>query len=109
MAELLPNDPTKPIIENPDGTFSTERTVTWGVDGKQVVMPTIINGKAYTPEEALQLYKQGRNPAVGEFATEAEAAAYAQARHLREQATRAADRKPKVPVTVRTKVLRGQR
>jgi hypothetical protein len=40
----------KPILRNPDGSVSTERTITIESDGKHYVIPTIINGKAVTPD-----------------------------------------------------------
>jgi hypothetical protein len=101
--ELLPNDPTKPIIENPDGSYSTESTMTFESDGKYYVAPTIVGGKRYTPDEAIRLWREGKNAPVGEFATQREADAYAQKRHEREAATREKDRVPPVPGAVKTK------
>ncbi len=73
--------PNTPII-NPDGTQSSERTITLGisVDGKkkQLVIPTIVvNGTGYlvkvSNKEAFSLYRKGLNPAVGLFNTVPEA------------------------------------
>lgn len=86
-------DPTKkPIIENADGTFSTERTTTWTIGDKYVVMPTIVDGKEYTPEQALQLYKEGKIKDAKAFDSADAAEKYAQERHNNEEATREGDR-----------------
>jgi hypothetical protein len=43
----------RPIIKNPDGSVSTERTMTFGVDGKYVNVPTLWDGKQLAPQDAL--------------------------------------------------------
>ncbi len=64
-----PIDESRPKIENDDGSFSTERSITVGQHGKFYNIPTIVNGKQYDPEEALKLYDIGENPHVGIFDT----------------------------------------
>jgi hypothetical protein len=78
-------DPTagnagKPIVQNADGSFSTERTITVEADGRHYLIPTIVDGKARPPDEAVELWKKGTNKAVGDFATAAEAETAAKAR-----------------------------
>ena len=83
-----PNDTTKPILLNPDGSWSTEKTMTFEVDGKHVVLPTIVGGKEVSPDEAMKLFRAGKNAPVGSFDTAKEANDYAQKRHLEEQRLR---------------------
>lgn len=83
-----PHDLTKPILRNPDGSWSTESTATFEFDGRHLVLPTIVDGKRYTPEQAAQLYREGKNKPVGDFDTAEAANAYAEQRHLEEQALR---------------------
>lgn len=72
-----PIDTTRPIIRNDDKSISTERTITIGVPGGVVIIPTIVGGTQRTPEEAIQLWQGGQNPHVGAFPHEREAEAYA--------------------------------
>jgi len=69
-------DLTRPVIHNKDGSISTERTITvagseLGLTGanatKGVNLPQIFDGKMHTPKEAIQAFKDGKNPAVGVF------------------------------------------
>lgn len=75
-----PIDKSRPILKNADGSFSTERTITVEMDGKHLVIPTIVNGKQVSDDEAVKAYREGRNKAVGEFATAKEANDYAVSR-----------------------------
>lgn len=70
-------DRRRPIIENADGSFSTERTITIESDGKHLLIPTIVGGKALSEEQAIAAWRAGTNKAVGTYnsAEEAEAAA----------------------------------
>jgi hypothetical protein len=73
-------DKTRPIVNNPDGSFSTEKTITVGMDGKFLNIPTIVNGQQLTNEQAIAAYRGGTNKAVGEYGSQAEAEAAAVAR-----------------------------
>jgi len=73
-------DRSRPIINNSDGSFSTERTITVGFDDGYYNIPTIVDGKQVSESEAIQHFKAGRNKAVGHFATQQEAEAAAKAR-----------------------------
>jgi hypothetical protein len=75
-----PIDTGRPQIDNPDGSYSTERTITIEVDGRHYVIPTIVGGKQLEEEQAVQLFKQGVNKPVGVFDNADEAEAYAQQR-----------------------------
>lgn len=70
-------DLSRPQIKNADGTFSTEKTITVEMDQKFFLIPTIVDGIERGTEEAVRLFVEGLNNAVGVFktASEAEAAA----------------------------------
>lgn len=89
--ELIPNDPKKPILLNGDGSWSTEQTITIESDGKHLVIPTIVDGKKRSSDEAIALWRSGGNRAVASFKSRAEADAYAEKRHEREQQMRAGE------------------
>ena len=67
----------RPAINNPDGSISTEKTITIEIDGKHYLIPTIVDGKQLTPDQAVMATMAGKNNPVGEFnsAVEAEVAA----------------------------------
>jgi hypothetical protein len=86
MAGIINNaiDLSRPKLQNPDGSFSTERTITIEMDGKHYLVPTIVGGQAFDPEVAIKLFKDGKNHAVGVFnsAEEADAAAVARSAEI---------------------------
>jgi len=70
----------KPSIQNPDGTKSSELTITVEADGKHYLIPTIIDGKKVDAPEAVKQWRAGKNLPVGIYATAAEAKREAEAR-----------------------------
>jgi hypothetical protein len=102
-------DPNKPQINNADGSFSTERTITVEMDGKHYVLPTIVGGKQYTPEQAIELFRRGANQAVGIFASQQEADAAAAARSDAIGRLRQKSAPPAQPATPPQQVLHGVR
>jgi hypothetical protein len=80
MADI---DLSRPIIRNPDGTFSTESTITVEADGRHYVLPTIVGGKRLSSDDATKAWSEGRNPHVGVFATNDEAEKWATERSNR--------------------------
>jgi len=62
-------DTTRPILDNPDGSFSTERTITIEADGRFFNIPTIVGGRQRSEEEAIRLWQAGKNSEVGVFNT----------------------------------------
>lgn len=52
-----------PVVRNPDGTVSTVSTIGVGIDGgREVVIPTIINGRRVSDEEAREhFFKTGQH------------------------------------------------
>lgn len=75
-------DLNRPRLENEDGSFSTEETITLDRDGKWYNVPTIINGERVDPQEVEERFFN-RDPSivdVGEFETVEDAVSAAQAR-----------------------------
>jgi len=67
---MNPNDYTgnidlnnRPIVKNADGTYSTVKSASFNIDGKEVLLPTIgPNGERWTNDQAVQNYfKTGKN------------------------------------------------
>lgn len=75
-----PVDPTRVQIQNPDGTVSTEKTITTKIDNAWMNIPTIVDGKEVSEEQAIEDFKNGINPAVGVFQSQREAEQAAEAR-----------------------------
>jgi len=67
----------RPVVNNADGTMSTVRSISVGIDGKQIVIPTVSDdGRIMTSNEALKLYLDtGKH--LGKFRTVEEADAFA--------------------------------
>lgn len=86
----LPTQTGKPIVQNPDGSVSTERTITVEADGRHYLIPTIIDGKEVSKDEAIRQWRAGKNKAVGIYssAQEAESAAEKRSRDIGEEITR---------------------
>src|SRR5262245_10289559 len=71
----------QPRVQNPDGSSSTVDSFSVNIDGREVLLPTVLpDGRHVTPDEAVQVYKQtGRH--LGIFNTPEAATAYAQQLH----------------------------
>lgn len=78
-----PIDTSRARIENPDGSFSTERTITVESDGKHFLIPTIVGGRQLSEDAAIKAWRDGKNKAVGEYDTAAEAERQARSRSRR--------------------------
>lgn len=91
----------RPRVQNPDGTISTVRSISVGIDGREVLIPTVSDaGKILTNEQAIeQFQKTGKH--LGIFADPASATAYAQQIHA-DQAALVAGQAPRQqqPVTL---------
>ena len=69
-------DTKRPMILNPDGSFSTEKTITIRRGDKFINIPTIINGQEVPVPEAIQHAEvTGQNFGVFDSIKEAEASA----------------------------------
>ena len=53
------------VIQNPDGTTSSERTITVGIDGKYYNIPSLVDGVQLSEGEAVRRFKAGDIKAVG--------------------------------------------
>ena len=72
------------VARNRDGSISTEKSISIGVGKNEVLIPTVVNGKVVSDEDAIAHYKKtGEN--LGTFKSVAEANAYAEALHKRQQ------------------------
>ncbi len=71
----------RPVVNNPDGSYSTVRSMSFGEDGKEVLVPTIgDDGRRLSDEEAVSLYrKTGKH--LGKFTSVADADSYAKRLH----------------------------
>lgn len=73
------------VLLNPDGSISTESSFSTEIDGKEVLLPTIIDGKRVSKKEAVDHYfKTGEH--LGIFDTPEEADEFAQRLHERQDA-----------------------
>ncbi len=69
-------DLSRPAIQGPGDSFSTENTITIESDGKYYLIPTIVNGKQVSRQEAINNWKQtGQNVGVYNSQDEADQAA----------------------------------
>ena len=71
------------VVHNSDGSISTERSFSVNIDGKEVLLPTVINGKIVSEEEAIRHYEK-TGEYLGKFNTVKEADEYAQKLHERQ-------------------------
>jgi hypothetical protein len=72
-----------PAVRNPDGTYSTVRSMGVNIDGKEVLIPTVINGRVVSEKEAIDAYlKTGKH--LGIFSSPEASTAYAQRLHEQE-------------------------
>ena len=72
------------VIWNGDGTYSTEISFSVEIDGLEVLLPLIVDGKLVSEEEAIQhFFETGEH--LGMFASVEECDAYAVELHLRQE------------------------
>lgn len=57
----------KSVLQPRTGGISSERTISFHSDGKEILIPTIIDGRQHTAQEAIKLFRQGRNKPIGIF------------------------------------------
>ena len=77
-AQPLPGAGTR--VENQDGTFSTERTIGVNIDGREYVIPTLVDGKQLDEQTAVNEAKRRGLQNYPSFNTVEEAEQYAQGR-----------------------------
>lgn len=64
-----PLDMTRRRINNADGSFSTERTMTFPIDGRWYNVPSIVNGLQMSPDQVEEAFRAGLIPSVGNYPT----------------------------------------
>jgi len=94
-------DPTRPIVQNPDGSSSSELSITIDADGRWFNIPSMVNGKQVSQEEAIESARSWAKKGWihPNFATQEEAVAAAGARsdYLPTAREEWANRKPDEP------------
>ncbi|SEG65064.1 hypothetical protein [Bosea lathyri] len=69
----FPIDVNRPVLNNADGSISTERTTTerFNTSGDRpwLNVPTIVDGQELGLDEAIRAVTEGRNAPVGQFKT----------------------------------------
>ena len=93
---FLPGAMAEPVVEgnidldsrivlfNTDGSFSTEISFSVEIDGLEVLLPLIVNGKLVSEEEAVEhFFETGEH--LGMFSSIEEAEKYAEELHLRQE------------------------
>ena len=72
------------VVKNADGSISTERSFSVNIDDKEVLLPTVINGRIVSEEEAIRHYEM-TGEYLGKFDTVEEAEEYAEKLHKRQE------------------------
>lgn len=77
----------RPVVKNEDGSISTVRSISFKDDsGKEILIPTVVNGKVVSDDEAIQhYYKTGEY--LGKFDTIEQANTYAEQLHKQQEKT----------------------
>ena len=74
----------RPVVQNDDGSISTVRSMSFNEDGKEILVPTVVNGRVVSDQEAIDHYhKTGEY--LGKFNTIDEANAYAENLHNQQE------------------------
>jgi hypothetical protein len=75
----------RPRVRNPDGSISTVRSMSFGTDRGEVLVPTIADdGRTLSPDEAIALYNQtGKH--LGIYRTPDAATTAAEALHQQQE------------------------
>ena len=66
----------RPQVKNPDGSISTVRSLGVNIDGQEVLIPTVVNGKVVSNQAAIKHYKE-TGEHLGKFKTPEDSTAYA--------------------------------
>jgi len=72
------------VVKNEDGSISTERSMSFNENGKEILIPTVVNGKIVSDKEAIDHYhKTGEY--LGKFNSIKEADDYAENLHRQQE------------------------
>ena len=71
------------ILNNPDGSVSTTSSMSFNEGGQEILIPTVINGKRYSLEDAISHYHQ-TGEHLGKFKDVNSANIYAEELHKRQ-------------------------
>lgn len=82
----------RPIHKNPDGSISTVRSASYGIDRKTVLLPTVADDGSNDPDPVATYKKTGKH--LGIFDTPEHATAYSQQLHLDQEKEYSPRRKP---------------
>jgi hypothetical protein len=70
----------RPVVVNEDGSISTVRSMSFEEDGKEILIPTVVNGRVVSDDEAIEHYYE-TGEYLGKFDTVEEANEYADKLH----------------------------
>ena len=77
----------RPVVKNEDGSISTVRSISFQDDsGKEILIPTVVNGKVVSNDEAIQHYYE-TGEYLGKFDTVEQANTYAEQLHKQQEKT----------------------
>ena len=76
------------VLKNPDGSVSTTSSMSFEENGQEILIPTVINGRRYSSEDAVAHYRR-TNEHLGKFKNPEAANSFAKKLH-EEQEERAA-------------------
>lgn len=68
-------------VNNPDGSYSTIRSINIETDGKHVLIPTVVNGKVVSNDEAIAHWRKTGEHLGDTFKSDKEASDYGQKLH----------------------------
>ena len=66
----------RPQVKNPDGSISTVRSLGVNIDGQEVLIPTVVNGKVVSNQAAIKHYME-TGEHLGKFKTPQDSTDYA--------------------------------
>lgn len=94
------------VAHNPDGSISTVRTISIGVGNREVLIPTVVDGKVVSDQAAIAYYKQtGQN--LGSFKNVASANAYSVRLHDEQAKLYASGNSGQLPSVARFRFTEG--